>query len=574
MPHDLGNIQQLATEMRCSPLLARVLIARGYKGMEPAKEFLTPKLSDLHDPHLLPGCTEAAERIVSAITNKQPITIYGDYDVDGVTSTSILWHCLKLAGAQVDYYIPCRMEEGYGLNADALRQIAELSGPGRLVVTVDCGITSVDHALLAKELGLQLIISDHHTMGAELPAADCLVHPQLPGGKYPFPYLSGAGVAFKIAWAVCQLLGDGKKASPRMRQFLTDAVSLAAMGTIADVVPLVGENRTLVRFGLSALPNHNSMGLKALLKITGKHDVKELAADDIGFAIAPRINAAGRLGQARLAVELLTTSQPDRAMQLAEYLDQLNKQRQTVERKIFKQAKELVEENPEWEAHSALVLNHAEWHPGVIGIVANKIAEHYSKPAIMLAMGQHGHWHGSGRSYGGMDLFSAVKACDTHLLSFGGHHAAIGLKIDPEAITPFRENFSSVVAGLQQITPPETSLRIDAEVDLPELTLRAVQELEQLGPFGKDNERPIFASTSAELADTPRKMGEGERHLTIQLKQQRRQMKAIAFGRGEWADELTQANGPLHFCFAPIINRFRGQENVELQLIDWKPAKT
>jgi single-stranded-DNA-specific exonuclease len=272
-------------------------------------------------------------------------------------------------------------------------------------------------------------------------------------------------------------------------------------------------------------------------------------------------------------VELLTTSNPERAQQLAEYLEQLNGQRQTVERKIFKQAKEAIEEKPDYLELSGLVLEHPEWHPGVIGIVANRIAEQFERPAIMLAKGHAGHWHGSGRSFNNLNLFKAVEQCQNSLLSFGGHHAAVGLRINTENIPSFRQAFSEAIAGLQRQDESELEMQVDSEIDLNELTLHTVQELEMLGPFGKENERPVFAATTAELAEPPRKMGEGDRHLCIQLKQDRRQIKAIAFGRGEWADKMQEAKGKLHFCFAPMINRYRGYENVELQLIDWRVAE-
>lgn len=334
-PHDEAGIRRLGGQLRISPLLAQVLIARGFSQADVAREFLDAKLSDLHDPSELPGIDAAADLIVQAIQDRRRITIYGDYDVDGVTGTSILWHCLQLSNATVDYYIPCRLEEGYGLNNAALQQLYE-EDPKRLVVSVDCGIASVAEAAMAKEIGLDLIITDHHHIGSELPNALVLVHPRLPGSTYPFGELCGAGVAFKLAWAICQRLGDGKKASPRMREFLKQAVGLAALGTVADVVPLLGENRVIVRYGLQSLREQSSLGMKALLGITGLLEKPEIRADDIGFGLGPRINAAGRLGQARLAVELLTTENPERATKLAEYLNTLNDNRKTVERRILK----------------------------------------------------------------------------------------------------------------------------------------------------------------------------------------------------------------------------------------------
>lgn len=570
--HDRGVVGHLVRRLGCSPLVAQVLAARGVQTDEQARRYLSARLLDLHDPALLPGAEAAAARIVRAIQAGRRVTIYGDYDVDGVTATSILYNCVKLAGGNVDYYIPSRLEEGYGLNLEAIRKLHE-EDPQRLVVTVDCGICSVLEAALAKELGLELIITDHHTFTDELPDAVALVHPRLPGGTYPFGELCGAGVAFKLAWAICQQLGDGKKASPQMREFLVSAVGLAAIGTVADVVPLVDENRILVHNGLLSLSSRAPLGLTTLMRIAGVDTRGTLASEDIGFALAPRLNAAGRLGQARLAVELLTTFDPERAQQLAEYVDQLNKNRQTVERRMLKQAKELVSEHG-WSEQPALVLAHPEWHPGVIGIVAGRVAEHFEKPAILIALDEAaGCGQGSGRSFAGYDLYSALSACESRLERFGGHRAAAGLRISRDEIAAFREQFAAFVGETHTLQPSDVELSVDAEVSLADLTLTAVKELEKLGPYGCENSRPVFASTRVELAGAPQTMGEGDRHLSLRIKQGRDTFRAVAFGRGEWAEEIAAAGGPISVCYKTVINRYRGRESVELHLIDWQPEE-
>ncbi|WP_010587240.1 single-stranded-DNA-specific exonuclease RecJ [Schlesneria paludicola] len=568
--HDRAYVKDLSVRLKVTALIAQVLVARGHQRLESAENYLAKKLTTLHDPELLPGLSAAADRIVAAVQSKRRITIYGDYDVDGVTATSLLWHCLQLIGAKVDYYIPSRMEEGYGLNCDAIRQLHS-EDPTRLLVSVDCGITSCTEAALARELGLELIITDHHTPSETLPEADVLVHPRLPG-SYPFGELCGVGVAFKLAWAICARMGDGKRASPRMREFLLSAIGLAAIGTIADVVPLIDENRVLVHFGLASLLDRANPGLQELLKVAKVSDKGTLQAEDIAFAVAPRINAAGRLGQARLAVELLTTSDRDRAVALATYLDGLNKDRQSVERKMLKQAKELVEENAEWADHRALVLSHCEWHPGVIGIVATRVAEHFQRPTIMIALGGlNGFAQGSGRSFAGFNLHSGLLACRDHLETFGGHHAAAGLKIRMDAIDAFRQAFVSHVRENHVAAPGASELQIDSEVQLSDLTIRSVTELERLGPFGAANPRPIFVASNVELASPPKKMGEGERHLSIFVKQYGQKMRGVAFGKGDWADEIAGHGGPISICFQPTINRFQGRESVEFHLIDWQP---
>lgn len=570
--HDERLVRDFSTRLRITPLLAQVILARGCTTHDGATAYLAKKLVDLHDPEKLPGVGAAADKVVAAVRDGRKITVYGDYDVDGVTSTSLLWHCLQLTGAKVEYYIPSRLEEGYGLNCDAIRQL-HTEDPTQLVVTVDCGITSTNEAALAKELGLELIITDHHQFADALPADTVLVHPRLPG-EYPFGELCGVGVAFKLAWAICARLGDGKKASPKMREFLLSAIGLAAIGTIADVVPLVDENRVLVHFGLASLVERSSLGLKALMKVAGLEERGALQAEDIAFAIAPRINAAGRLGQARLAVELLTTNDAERALALATYLDELNRNRQTVERRMLKQAKELVAERPEWQDQRALVLAHEEWHPGVIGIVASRVAEHFQRPAIMISMqGVNGLAQGSGRSFAGFNLHEGLTACRHLLVGYGGHHAAAGLKIEPAGIDNFRAAFSAFVAEHHLVRPGESELKVDAEIRLADLSVRSITDLERLGPFGAHNPRPVFVASNVTLV-TAKKMGEGERHLSIQVRQFGESMRGVAFGKGEWADEITQVAGPISICFQPTINRFQGRERVEFQLLDWLPAET
>jgi single-stranded-DNA-specific exonuclease len=575
VPHDEALVNGLCSAIRISPLMARVLVARGYHTSDQATEFLDAKLTDLHDPDLLPGVSEAADRIVAAARAGRRITIYGDYDVDGTVSSSILWYCLKLENAKVDYYIPSRLEEGYGLNEDAIRTLHE-EDPDRLLVTVDCGITSVKEAILAKELGLELIITDHHQFAEEFPDAAVLVHPRLPNTEYPFGDLCGAGVAFKLAWAICKRFGDGEKATPRMREFLKSAVGLAAIATVADVVPLVGENRVIVRYGLANLTERAVPGLSALMKVAGVESGKMMQSDgDIGFKIAPRINAAGRLGQARLAVELLTTDNTERAMTLAKYLDELNKNRRTVETRMVKRAKALVKENPEWESHASLVMAQHDWHPGVIGIVANRIAEHFEKPTVLISLDRETNvGQGSGRTFARFDLHSGLAACAEHLQTFGGHHAAAGLRIHADNVEQFRESLHEFVSENHTVTEQDVEQQIDAEVQLKDVSHRAVTELDRLGPFGQSNVRPVFAATRVELAEPPKTMGESGRHLSLKVKQYGTQLRAVAFGQGEWAEEIAQHNGPIDLCFTAAINRFRGRENVELFLTDWRPTPT
>ena len=577
-PHDGAAAGRLARELQCSTLLAQVLAARGVTGSDEARVFLNNTLQDLNDPSEMPGLDEAADAVVAAVRGGRRVTIWGDYDVDGVTATSLLWHCLRLADARVDYYIPSRLEEGYGLNAEAVRKLHE-EDPERLIVTVDCGASAVAEVRLAAELGLEIIVTDHHKFGPELPG--CLVvHPRRGDATgtdpdYPGGDLCGAGVAFKLAWGLCKRLGDGERASPAMREYLIAAVGLAAMGTIADCVPLVKENRVIATHGLKALKGRLSEGMKALKQVSGVEPEAILSSETVSFGMAPRINAAGRLGQARLAVELLTTEDPARAAQLAAYIDQLNEQRKTVERKILKQAKELVEDRPDWAEAPMLVLAHEDWHPGVIGIVASRVAEHYNRPAVLIALDPTSRvGQGSGRSMGLVDLHAALTACREHLVGYGGHAAAAGLRVDLASVDALREALCGEAS--RQFTTPDSSvpvieLAVDAEVSLSELSHRAVREMDRLGPFGQANERPLLCASGVTVMGEAKTMGGGDRHFTARFTQGGKGIRAVAFGRGEWAKEMA-GGGPFDIVFAAQINAFRGHENVEMRLMDWRPA--
>jgi single-stranded-DNA-specific exonuclease len=556
------------------PVVAQLLLCRGVIDSPAAKSFLDPKLSDLRDPDLLPGCMKAAEIIHAAIRDHKRICVYGDYDVDGVTGTALLWQCLKLLGAEASYYIPHRVEEGYGMNAEAIRaKAAEKFG---MLISVDCGICSVAETALAQELGIETIITDHHEFGPELPAAAAIVHPRLPGGGYPFGGLSGSGVAFKLAWSICKQASGAKRVGERMQTFLLQAVGMAALGTVADMVPLIDENRVLVRHGMVSLAQKPTLGMAALMNLAKLDSKKQLASDDIAFTIGPRLNAAGRLGQAQLAVELLITDKPDRAAELAQYINQLNESRQTLERSMqlaaSKQAKEQFDLNTE----PALVLADRGWHPGVIGIVAGRLADKFHRPVVMISWDQLGirPGIGSARSVPGFNLHAALEACDEYLLAHGGHAAAAGLKIEESQLAGFRTAFSEAVAAELGSTPRDGELAIDAEFPLSAFTLHAVQQIERLAPFGQSNSRPLLCTNAVTLAEPPRAIGNGGSHLSLKLSQYGVTLRAVAFGGGEWLDELLALTGPIDIAFRPVINTFKGRQSVELHLVDWRGGKS
>ncbi|MBN2211137.1 MAG: single-stranded-DNA-specific exonuclease RecJ, partial [Sedimentisphaerales bacterium] len=477
--------EELAKQLHVPRLVAQLLYNRGIRTAEEGRRFLQPSLSDLIEPDRMGGMAAAVKRIHQALQNNEKIVLYGDYDVDGITGVAILWRCLKLMGREVDFYVPHRLEEGYGLNDDAMRQLAA-DGAG-LIITVDCGISAVETAALARRLGVDLIITDHHKMEGAPPEACAVVHPNLPGETYPNPYLCGAGVAFKLAWALSQHFTGAKKVSTEFREFLLAATSLAALGTIADVVELVGENRVIASWGLQGLAAADDPAIKALIQACGLTGAA-LQATDIGFRLAPRLNAAGRMGHARLAMELFTRAGEDRAREIARYLESQNAQRQKVEKQITEEAltqiKTLGMDGEDWRG---IVAAGEKWHGGVVGIVANRIVDRYHRPAVVIAAGDEPAM-GSCRSVAGVDMCAALEMCREHLLSFGGHTMAAGLKLSRENIDAFRAAFNEAVGKLavdeETLTP---TLDIEAEVTIRELDVPTVAAIDRLGPFGQGN---------------------------------------------------------------------------------------
>ena len=571
-PHNEDQIRQMEQAAKVPPIVAQLLISRGINNPETARTFLDAKLSGLRDPSLLPDVPAATEIIYQAAIDKKRIVIYGDYDADGITSTAILYRCLQMLSADVGYYMPNRMEEGYGLNKEAITKLAERNTD--VIISVDCGIASLEEAALAKSLGMQLVITDHHQMAESLPDAAAIVHPQHPDFEYPFHGLCGAGVALKLAWSLCQKASDAKRVTDRLKNYLLSAVGLASIGTVADMVPLLDENRVLVRHGLNCLREHQVPGIEALMKVTKLNAKPHLASDDIGFMIAPRLNAAGRLGQAQLAVELLTTDSTERAKALAEYIHELNESRGSLERSIYKQAHKQAKDDFDPVNDPALVLAGHGWHPGVIGIVAGRLAEKYNRPTIVIALDQAGIKPGTGsaRSANGLDLHAALNSCSHHLLGCGGHKAAAGLSIEANKVEAFRAEFFEHAASSIAEGDRVAELLIDAEAPLSQLTRRTVEQIDMMAPFGQGNRRPTLCATGITLADPPKRMGGGERHLSVHLNHHGVKIRGVAFGKGDWADELQEHNGPFDIAYHPMINHFRGRANVEIQLVDWKPS--
>jgi single-stranded-DNA-specific exonuclease len=558
--------EQLAKSLKVSPLLAQVLINRGITDSEEASVFLRPKLTELIDPSQMPGIEPAVQRLKQAIANREKITIYGDYDVDGITGVAILWQVLTMLGADVDYYIPHRIDEGYGLNTEAIGTLAN-SGT-KLMVTVDCGVTAFESAELAAELGLDLIITDHHQRDLKLPSATAIVHPALQE-SYPNQDSAGAMVAFKLAWAIANEFNPGRKLEPRLRDFMLSATSLAAMGTVADIVDLRGENRVLTSYGLKALPNCKLSGIEALIETAGLTG-HSLDSFHIGFRLAPMLNAAGRMGHARLAVELLTSESNIRSIQIAEYLKEQNSLRQQCERKIFKQACEMiVERDLNHPDRKSIVLANENWHTGVIGIVASRIVDKFYRPTIMInaADAENGIAQGSGRSIPGFCLLSAIRACSQHLSSFGGHKMAAGIRIETDKIEQFAAKLEDYARQNLNENDVEAKLHIDAEVPLETFRIETVNELQLLGPFGQGNPEPIFATKGVRLASPPRRVGSGREHLQLAITDNTAAIRCIGFRFGKLEKKLLD-NEFFNVAYQPQINTYNGNSSVEFVLTD------
>ncbi len=537
-------------------LLAALLSARGVSSPEEAALLLDRERELSHSPYLMKDMDKAAARIRRALADGERMAVFGDYDVDGITSTVLLVDYLRSRGADCLKYIPRRVEDGYGLGREALRTL--LDQGVTLVITVDCGITGVEEARWARENGLDLVITDHHECREVLPDAAAVVDPRRPDCPYPFKHLAGVGVALKLVLAL-----DEQRSESLFARYCT----LAAIGTVADVMPMTGENRTIVCRGLEAIGGTDFLGLRALLQETGLAD-REVTSIQIGFVLAPRINAAGRMGEAELAADLLLTGDPARAELLARELCGLNRERQAVEQEIFAQAVEQIEFLPDGE-RSALVLSSGSWHQGVVGIVASRLSEKYSCPSFMIHL-QNGLGKGSCRSYGGFNLFAALESCQDLLVDFGGHELAAGFNIREEDIPAFRQRMNRCVCEFCNGEKPVSSLAVDVVIRDPGwVTLEEMEALSRLEPYGAGNERPVFAVMGARVESL---QGVGQnRHLKLRLAMGEQRFDAIFFSATAAACGVAPGMR-VDAAFHLQINEFRGVSSVQLQLVDLRPA--
>jgi single-stranded-DNA-specific exonuclease len=555
---------RLAQTLRLHPLAARVLAARGHVEADEASRFLDAPLADLPDPFTMKGMDAAVARVARALEAGERIACYGDYDVDGVTSTSLLAGFLRAAGADVITYVPHRLVEGYGLNGEA---VARLAGEGvRLLVTLDCGITGVEEVRAASALGLDTVVVDHHTVPVELPAAAAILNPHQPGCGYPAKDLAAVGVTFALAMALRRRLREtGRFGERRPEPNLKEALDLVALGTIADVVPLVGANRTLVRWGLEVLAKSRRPGLRALKRVAGIADGQPVTAGQVGFRLAPRINAAGRLDDAGRGVRLLLAADDETARALAEELDRENQARQEIERRILAEATEDAAAKVAAGARG-LVLARDGWHAGVVGIVASRIVERFHRPAVLIAL-EGGSGKGSGRSIESFHLYDALAECAGHLTRFGGHRHAAGVTLERAAVDAFRSAFEAHAAARLTEADLQPRCRIDGWVDDAELTDRAAADLERLAPFGAGHPEPVFALHRA--AARGRTVGAAGVHLKLALGA--RGLDAIGFGMGDRAPLCSE--GPVDAAFSVGFDEWDGVRRLQLRLKDLRSAE-
>ena len=538
-------------------LVSSVLASRGITTPEEAAAFLERDRDLPYSPFLMKDMDKAAQRVSRALAGGEKIAVFGDYDVDGITATVILVDYLLSRGGDVVHYIPRRIEDGYGLGRDA---ILSLHGQGvRLLVTVDCGITGVEEVAYANSLGMDVVVTDHHECKEELPPACAVVDPHRPGCGYPFKHLAGCGVALKLVLA----LGGESREEALLSRYCT----LAAIGTVADVMQMSGENRTIVSRGLASISRSDFIGLHALLHEAGLSD-KTVTSVQIGFVLAPRINAAGRMGAADMAADLLLCTDPHRAEHLARELCALNRERQNVEQDIYTQAEEMIDRMPERQ-RSALVLESSRWHQGVVGIVASRLSEKYSRPSFMIHLnGSTGK--GSCRSWGGFNLFAALENCKDLLLGFGGHELAAGFTIDRDNIPAFRDRMNEYARSYCGGQQPESALEIDVAIAHPAaVTLEELEALSVLEPYGSGNARPLFCLLGATLLRT-QNVGQN-RHLKLRLGKGCAQFDGIFFSTV--AERCGCHPGDrVDAAFYLQINEFRGSRTVQLQMVDIRPS--
>jgi single-stranded-DNA-specific exonuclease len=560
---DRGAAERLGRSLNISSLTASMLITRGVTDPGEAKVFLRPDLNSILDPHLFNDMGKAVDRLITAVREDEKIGILGDYDVDGTAGTAILVKFFRFLGNDALYRIPHRVKDGYGLNEKVVREFGEAGV--RVLITIDCGTSNIREIALAKELGMDTIVVDHHESPKNLPDAVAILNPKLEQSGYPFPGICSTGIAFKLAWALSDKLAPDRKKTPEYQAFLLDAMGYVAMGTIADVCPLVGENRIFVAYGLEALRKAPGMGIRALLEKARVGD-KPIDGFDVGFKLAPRLNALGRIGSAQDTVDLLVSESEDRVASIINGIEATNRKRREIEREISEQAVEMVEANG-YQHDPVIVVADERWHLGVVGIVAARLVDRYSRPALVLAIDDEGLAKGSGRSLPGLELHEVLLACTDLLIKHGGHAMAAGLTMEAKNLKAFRRRMIGEAAKRLEDFDLGPTLAIDGKVSLSELTAPVVKEVERLAPHGEGNPRPILAASDVRILGEPRLMGRKNDHVSFFVSQGGPGIRAVGFGMGDRFDELMK-HQTCSLAFTPQINNWRGNESVELKLED------
>lgn len=578
---DNALIEELSCSLGISKALSAILFNRGYKNENEARAFIFKSQEILHDPFLLNDMEAATDRLIAAIKGKEKITIYGDYDVDGVTSVCILYSYLEKAGAVVDYYIPCRKGEGYGVSCEAIDKI-KANGTS-VIVTVDTGVTAVEETKYAKELGIDMVITDHHECTDAIPSAVAVVNPKRRDTTYPFPNLAGVGVAFKLLCALEQKI-RGCSITDAVRSITYGYSDLTAIGTIADVMPAIDENRILISMGLACAEKTDKIGLASLInhcrtgdgKITTKSkQKKKLSSGFVGFTLAPRVNAAGRISSASLAVDLFLSKDERIANDLSLQLCEINRERQATENKIADEAYELVEKY-EYFNKSMIVLDHFQWHHGVIGIVSSRVTDKYGVPSILISFegsdadDMEAIGKGSGRSVSGMNLVDALTSCADLLEKFGGHELAAGLSIKRKNLEAFRNRMEEYARRCFDGACPEQILEIDYELSASEINMALAQELCYLEPYGVSNPTPVFALRNAIISDiTPVGMN---RHLKLSLVKDDNVFVAMLFSTTPQEFGLSEGD-EVDFAFNLDVNEYNGVSNIQISIKDIRPSE-
>ena len=556
-----NTVSSVKKAFRTSEVIARVLANRNILNPNLARPFFTPNLDMLHNPYLMQDMDKAVERVLKNIKSGKPIMVFGDYDVDGTTGAAALYLAFQKFGADVTYYIPDREKEGYGLSYHGI-EVAKDIGID-LIITCDCGINAFVQVDFANEQNIDLIITDHHTTDTELPKAHAILNPKREDCEYPFKGLCGGGVAFKLITAV------GNELNIPLTDY-EEIIPLITLGIAADVVPIKDENRVLVHHGLNILKNLEKPGLKTLLELAGLKG--HISVGQLVFSIAPRINAAGRLGDANRAVELLVTDDQDKARLLAKELDNENKRRQMIQQAVVDEALLKVNAEADLKNENALVLANAGWHPGVVGIVASKIKEEFNRPTIIIAL-ENGSGKGSARSVAGFDLYEALTACKTHLDGYGGHPMAAGLTLSNQKLEDFKKAFIDFANERLTKENLQATLTLDSEMALQDITPRFMEFLDKLSPYGPGNMRPKFAIRNVEIAGVPKVIGKTGEHIRFKIKQGLKSYPAVGFGLSNKYEMLITGQ-PVDIACVVETNEWQGNTSIQMNVRDIKRAVT